>query len=35
MHAWSRVAPEVSVAWDGLVSTVSNPEGRSIGWADA
>ena len=37
LHAGLASRLEVSVAWDGLVSTVatsSNPEGRSTGWAD-
>ena len=34
MHAGLASRLEVSLAWDGLVSTVSNPEGRGTGLAD-
>jgi hypothetical protein len=34
MHAGLASRLEVSLAWDGLVSTVSNRESRSTGWAD-
>ena len=34
LHAGLAPRLEVSLAWDGLVSSVSNPEGRSTGGAD-